>query len=173
MKRGISAVLFVAAAAWFFRLPSPVFHARLLDAKVLGCSSPSTLKAATIENWENRVAAITWAPQRANWKEDFDRLVAADPGSLLLLQETRQRTLEENLKPWNKGTITARPWTAGGPDRTYFFRGDCASRPVGAHAVFLVSGESSKEWPPEILPNLLNLETVAPVPASDAPFAAP
>ena len=162
-----------AVAVLFFCLPEPRFDARLLDAEILGCSSPSTLKEAVISNWENRVAAVTWAPPRAGWKEDFDRMVAADPGSILLLRERRQRNLFINRKPWNKGSISARAWTPGGPDRTYFARGACAAFPAGARAVYLVSGETAKQWPPEILPNLLNLETVGPLPADDAPFAAP
>ena len=47
-------------------------------------------------------------------------------------------------------------------ERSYFATyagGSCASYPTGTQLRFLASGATSHEWPPEILANLLNLQT--------------
>jgi hypothetical protein len=119
-------------------------------------------------DWDGRVAKVTWAPPRAGWKQDFDRMLASSPGVVLDVRVLRETKLYENRKPWNGGTFVARPWGTGDAPTHYFarFAGDsCDSYPVGQRAIYLGTGENAKLWPPEVLSNFLDLQILEPLPS--------
>lgn len=163
------------AAAFALALASagvkkPAYRGRLLQAEILTCRPASAMKAEALADWDGRVAAVKDAP-RPGWREGFDRMAAADPGVLVLLRESRYRAVYESRSLWSRGALSARSWTDGGPDRVYFARGGCGAFPAGKTDAFLVVGETSKAWPPDVLPNFLGLETLKPVPPAAADLA--
>lgn len=158
----------LAAVCLYFSMPQPQYHANVVDAEIVGCAAPDAIRDKAMDYWDDRVAKVTWAPPRAGWKEDFDRMVAAYPGVVLEVRVLRESKLYENRKPWNRGTFFARPWGAGDAPTRYFARfagGSCGDYPTGQHAVYVGRGEDAKLWPPEVLSNFLDLQVLQPLPA--------
>ena len=162
-----AAAIGVAAVSLFFSLPSPQFRADIVDGEILGCDSPSGLKNSAIEYWDNRVSKVTWAPPRDGWKEDFERMLSADPGVVLRMNVVRRTGLYENRKPWNKGTLTAQPWSMPNQEHNFFARhagAACEQYRSGSRALYLATGQTAKQWPPEVLSNFLDLQVIEPLP---------
>ena len=158
----------LAAVCLYFSMPEPKYYANVVDAEIVGCGTPDTIKDRAMEYWDDRVAKVTWAPPRAGWKQDFDRMVAASPGVVLDVRVLRESKLYENRKPWNRGTFVAQPWGTGDAPSQYFARfagGSCESYPTGQHAIYLGTGEDAKLWPSEVLSNFLDLQVLEPLPA--------
>ena len=158
----------LAAVCLYFSMPEPKYYANVVDAEIVGCGTPDTIRDRAMAYWDDRVAKVTWAPPRAGWKEDFDRMVAASPGVVLDVRVLRESKLYENRKPWNRGTFTALRWGTGDAPTQYFARfagSSCESYPGGQHAIYLGTGEDAKLWPSEILSNFLDLQVLEPLPA--------
>jgi len=168
------AVIF-AAVCLYYSLPEPSFYANVVDAEIVSCAPPASMKDKAIEDWEHRIEKVTWAPPRAGWKEDFERMVQADPGVVLEVRVLRERKLYQNRKPWNRGTFVARPWRSGDAPNQYFARfagGSCEPYPTGRQAIFLATGETSQLWPSELLSVFLGLQIAEPLPARLADIVA-
>jgi hypothetical protein len=152
----------LAATTLFFSTPQPEYRASVLDAEIEGCAPPRSLRDKTLSYWDETLSRTGHA--RAGWKEDFDRMLAEGDAVVLRLRVLRRSAIYENRKPWNRGTLEARP---ASPDRrqSYFATydgGSCDAYPSGTRSQFVTSGKTSHQWPPEILANLLDLETVEP-----------
>ena len=146
----------------FFTLPDPEFRGNVLELSVQSCGSPLSLKEEVFDDWDKRIAAASWAAVRPGWKEGFEAMAAADPGVVLGVAVRRSTGVYENRKPWNRGTFkSGKAWWVR---ERYFARGACADWPVGTTGVFDAAGDprSSKTWPPDVLPNLLNLQVLTP-----------
>ena len=157
----------VALVTLYFSTPSPQFRATLLDAELRGCQMPDALREKTLANWDARIAKVTWAKPRAGWKEDFERMLHEQPGVVVTLNVLQSGRLYENRKPWNKGTLFLKPWQAEDPNKQYFavhWGTGCENYPDGRRELLIATGETSKQWPPEILANLLDLPTLEPAP---------
>src|SRR5689334_15077008 len=143
-----------ALTCLYFSTPEPAFYATVLDAEIVSCAPPATMKDQAFEEWEQRIERVTGAPPRAGWKEDFERMVAADPGVVLELRVMRSRKLYENRKPWNRGTFFSWPWeTRADTPTRYFARfsgASCAGYSSPRPALLLATGQTSKLWPSEL-----------------------
>lgn len=158
----------LAAVSLYFSMPSPKYYANVVDAEIVGCGTPDSMRDKAMEYWDDQVAKVTWAPPRAGWKQDFDRMVAAYPGVVLDARVLRESKLYENRKPWNSGTFIARAWGTGDAPTRYFarFAGDSrGDYPTGQHALYVATGEDAKHWPPEVLSNFLDLQVLKPLPS--------
>ena len=146
----------------FFALPDAEFRRNVLELSVQSCGSPLSLKEEVFDDWDKRIAAASWAAVRPGWKEGFEAMAAADPGVVLGVAVQRSTGVYENRKPWNRGTLkSGKAWWVR---ERYFARGACADWPVGTTGVFDAAGDprSSKAWPPDVLPNLLDLQVLTP-----------
>jgi hypothetical protein len=157
----------LAAVCLYFSMAAPKYYANVVDAEIVSCGTPDTIRDKAMDYWDDRVTKVTWARPRAGWKQDFDRMVAASPGVVLDVRVLRESKLYENRKPWNRGTFVAQPWGAGDAPTQYFARfggSSCESYPAGQHAIYLGTGEDAKLWPSEVLSNFLDLQVLEPVP---------
>jgi hypothetical protein len=163
---GVASAL-MAATTLYWSLPEPAYRAGLLDAEIEDCAPPSVRRDEALAYWDEALARMNPSQARAGWKQDFDHMLATESAVVLRLRVHRQSGVYENRKPWNRGTLEARPSTTNDPEPLYYATyagGSCASYPTGTRTQFLATGETSHEWPPEILANLLNLKTVEPAP---------
>jgi hypothetical protein len=164
----VIAAVALAAVCLYFSMPEPHYYANLVDAEITGCATPETIRDKAMDDWDERIAKVTWAQPRTGWRQDFERMTAADPGVVLDVRVLRVSKLYENRKPWNRGTFTARPWGAGDAPTRYFTRfagGSCDSYSPAQRAVYLAAGEDAKLWPSEVLSNFLGLQVLQPLPA--------
>ena len=163
---GVASAL-MAATTLYWSTPEPQYRAGLLDAEIEGCAPPSSRRDKALAYWDEVLARMSHSQARAGWKQDFDHMLATESAVVLQLRVLRQNGVYENRKPWNRGTLEARPSSSKGPEQIYYATyagGSCASYPTGTRTQFLATGKTSHEWPPEILANLLNLQTVEPAP---------
>lgn len=157
----------LALTTLFFSTPEPQFRAQILDAEILGCAPPSSRREKALAYWDEALARVTYAQPRPGWKEQFDRMLATESAVVLNVRVARQCGVYEHRKPWNRGTLEARRWSTKEREQTVFATyggGSCDAYPAGTRSMFLASGKTSREWPPEILANLLDLQTVEPLP---------
>jgi hypothetical protein len=158
----------VALVTLYFSTPEPKFRAALLDAEFHGCQMPDALKDKALADWDARIAKVTWAKPRAGWKEDFERMLHEQQGVVVTLNVLQSGRLYENRKPWDKGTLFLKPWQPEDPNKQYFavrWGTSCDNYADGKRELLIATGETSKQWPPEILANLLDLPTLEPAPA--------
>lgn len=163
----IGAGTLLSVTTLYFSTPEPVYRAGILDAEILECAPPSSRRDKALAHWEEAIARVSYAPPRAGWKEDFDRMLATESAVVLKVHVFRRSGVFENRKPWNRGILEARAWSTKDSDQSVFATyagGSCASYPTGTRSRFLVSGRTSHEWPPELLANLLDLQSVEPLP---------
>jgi len=163
-----------ALTCLYFSQPEPQFYATTLDAQIWSCAAPASLKDKAFEEWEERIQRVTWSPPRANWKEDFPRMLEADPGVVLELKVSGARRLYANRKPWNRGTFFARKVaTAEVPDKFFarYAGSSCDAYRSGTQVTFLATGETSRLWPAERLTVFLGLQIVEPLPQRFAELA--
>jgi hypothetical protein len=160
------AAALLATATLFFALPEPQFRGNLLELSATRCDPPGAFEAEAFAHWDRRIAAARRAAVRSDWKTGFGAMVAADPGVVITASVTRSTGLYENRKPWNAGTLRAgKAWWVR---ERYFARGDsCAEWPAGRSGTYFAAGDPrpSETWPPEVLPNFLDLQVLTP--ASD------
>ena len=167
-KALLAVSLLLACVTLYWSMPEPRYYANVVDAEIVGCAPPDLLRDKATDYWDGRIAKVTWAAPRAGWKQDFDRMVASDPGVVLDVRVLRESRLYENRKPWNLGTFAASQWASGDAPAQYFARfarGSCEDYPASSHAVYLTKGEDAKLWPPEVLSNFLDLQVLEPLPA--------
>ena len=163
----IVAATAVALVTLYFSTPSPQFRATLLEAEFRGCEMPEALRDKTLADWDARIAKVTWAKPRAGWKEDFERMLKEQQGVVVTLNVLQTGRLYENRKPWNKGTLLVKPSQPEDSNKHYFavrWGTSCDSYPDGKRELMVATGETSQQWPPEILANLLDLPTLEPAP---------
>jgi hypothetical protein len=159
----------LAGVTLYWSMPEPHYYANVVDAEIVGCGPPESIRDKAMDYWDERIAKVTWAAPRPGWKQDFDRMVAADPGVVLDVRVLRESKLYENRKPWNRGTFTANPWGSRDAPTQYFARfagGTCEGYPADSHAVYFAKGENAKLWPSEVLSNFLDLQVLEPLPAT-------
>jgi len=157
----------VALVTLYYSTPSPKYRATILDAQFRDCRLPDTLREAALADWDERIAKVTWAQPRAGWREDLDRMLEARSGVVVTLDVRRSTMVYENRKPWNKGTLILQPWQFVGAKKQYFaarWGTSCDDYARLESGEFLATGDTSTQWPPELLPNLLDLQTIEPVP---------
>ena len=161
--------ILLVGVSLYWSMPEPRYYANVVDAEIVGCAPPESLRDKAMDYWDGRIAKVTWAAPRAGWRQDFDRMVASDPGVVLDVRVLRETKLYENRKPWNRGKFTANRWGSGDAPTQYFARfagGACEDYAAAAlHAVYLTRGEEAKLWPSEVLSNFLDLQVLAPLPA--------
>jgi hypothetical protein len=156
-----------AVGVLFFCLPAPQRIARIVDAEVRGCESPAQLADAATADWQARIAKVTWAPPRKNWKGDVARMLRADPGVVLDVVVTQSRDIYQNRKPWNRGTRFADAWRSANRSERFFARfagADCDAYRNAGRQLYLPSSDDTREWPPDLLPNYLGLQVLGAVP---------
>jgi len=174
-KALVSVAAAYALTCLYFSTPEPAFYATVLDAEIVSCAPPATMKDQAFEEWEQRIERVTGAPPRAGWKEDFERMVSADPGVILEVRVVRSRKLYENRKPWNRGTYVPWPWETRADTPTHYFArfagGSCDGYPVRRSALLLVTGQTSTLWLSELLSVFLGLQVVEPLPDRFAEIA--
>jgi hypothetical protein len=158
----------VALVTLYYSTPSPKYRATIVDAQFRDCQLPDTLKEATLADWDKRIEKVTWAEPRAGWIEDFDRMLREPGGVVVTLDVRRSTRVYENRKPWNRGTLILQPWQSVGTQKKYFamhWGTTCEDYADSKDGLFVETGATSTQWPPELLPNLLDLPTIEPVPA--------
>jgi hypothetical protein len=164
----------LALGVLFSSLPGPEYRGEIVDGEVRGCSLPSASVGAAVAAWEGRLAKTTWAEPRPGWKDDTTRMLQEDRGVVLDVDVHRTRAVFENRKPWNRGSVFARPWDETGASRRYFasYAGsDCKAYEELGRGLFFPTSEMGHGWPPDRLPNFLDLMVLGPVPDAYRPFA--
>jgi len=159
----------LAGVTLYLSMPAQAYQGRIIDAEIAGCQRPAELIDQAIERWKIEIAR-SGAPARSGWQEGARRDAQTDSGVVLQMHVFRERPIYENLKPWNKGTLEAKPWQLENEMRFYYARGagaSCSEYPEpGRKLYFPVSEqEITHNWPPLALPNLLDMQVLAPVPA--------
>jgi hypothetical protein len=157
----------------WFALPDPAVKARVIDATIASCRPASELMPERITHWEERIAAVTWAPPRDNWREDTRRMLREYPGVVVELDVKRSNAILEHRKPWNRGKLTAEGWKRVNESREYFGGGGCDSYPHGREVLLAPVTQPRKldngpnaAWPPDDLPNFLGVQVLDAVPAN-------
>jgi hypothetical protein len=51
----------VALVCLYYSLPSPRYVANMIDAQIVGCASPDSIKDKAMAYWDDRIAKVTWA----------------------------------------------------------------------------------------------------------------
>lgn len=159
--------------------PSPARLGTIYVVGVESCSSPIDVEAEAIEYWEARIAEVTWAEPRANWRQDMHATLREAPGVVVDLQTTRENSVFENRKPWNRGSLFATGWKDE-VDGKSIYRPDatCEDFPRKMEMIVFqsygLSGkiEPPKLWPPGELERVVHASTFSPVPARLAGFLA-
>jgi hypothetical protein len=162
-----SACAIMTATTLFYSTPEPEYRGGILDAEIRGCSPPSSRREQTLTYWEEELSRTSPDRVRAGWREDFDRMLTDERAVVLQLRVVRRCAVYENRKPWNRGTLEVRPLRSKDSDQTFFATyagGSCDAYHMGTRSRFVTRGQTSHEWPPEILANLLDLQTVEPAP---------
>jgi hypothetical protein len=159
----------------FFCLPPPDTVGRLLEARVVACDDPAELTDEAVRDWERRVANATWAKVRPDWQQEVPGMLRAYPGVVVTLDVARENPILRHRKPWNAGRTTADGWRSPRePSQRYFADPpvlDCVAGDPAPRRLYVRSGQGSRSWPPDDLPNLLDLARVEPVPAAVAALA--
>ncbi len=148
----------------WFCLPEPKVVARVIDATIESCRPAGEVLPSRIAHWEERIAAVTYAPPRDRWREDTGRMLRETPGVVVELDVARSNAILQHRKPWDRGRLSAQGWKTTGESRDYFGGGTCASYPRGKPVLLAPTGEGSGKWPPDDLPNFLGVQVLEPVP---------
>lgn len=149
----------------WYALPEPVVRSRVVDATIAACRPAAELVPARIAHWEERIAAVDWAPPRDNWRDDTQRMLRDSPGVIVELDVERSNAILEHRRPWERGRLSAQGWRRIGDTQRYFGGGSCASYPRGKHVMLTPTGNGSRVWPPDDLPNFLGVQVLEAVPA--------
>jgi hypothetical protein len=158
----------------WFALPEPVVKARIVDATIERCRPAGELIPASIVEWEDRIAQVSYAKPRDNWRDDTQRMLRDSPGVIVELHVARSNSILEHRRPWERGRLSAQGWKRIDDTQRYFGGGTCDSYPRGKHVILTptsrsrppVAGEGPRPWPPADLPNFLGLQVLEAVPAS-------
>lgn len=166
---GLSASsLILACWVLYISAPKPRYRATVIDAKVIECINPALLIANSINRWNVAVATKPeWREVRPDWVDDVYYMLEKIDGVVLELHVLTERKVYEHRKPWNRGMITATPWSRRATNTLYFARYAgtlCGNYTITSRRLFSVVWESSPVWPPNTLPPFLGLHVVEDVP---------
>jgi hypothetical protein len=160
----VAACALVAVMTLVASTPEPASRGEILEAEVTGCTSPAAHADAAIHSWEEQIDRVTWAAPRPGWKQDAERRLLGDPGLVLDVHVLRARRVYENRKPWNRGTVAARPWTASDESKQYYGAGRCEAYLRSGRGFYHPTSATDASWPPLVVANFLGLEELGPVP---------
>ena len=165
-----AASILVAAVTLYWSLPQPKYLGRIIDAEIGSCASTTTTLPAEIADWEARIAKVTWASPRSGWREDMQAFARTDPGVVLEMRILRERSLYENRKPWNRGSVKIGPWQSKGETHRFYARfagSECSGYAGISRALYfpVTEGEESSVWPPTAPLTLLGLQVLGSVPS--------
>jgi hypothetical protein len=159
-------------------LPPPERIGRVVELEVSRCrplSQADDAQAAASEDWDRRVAAVTWASPAPGWRDRLRATLQSDPGLLLDVTVRRADDVYRSRRPWSRGSLSASGFRPDGRAQTYYVRaqdGSCAdygpaSQTVGFAEIDLsaLRPGAQIEWPPTAASHLLGRETLQPVPA--------
>ena len=161
----IACTLLGVGTLWF-ALPEPQVKARIVDATIGACRPAEELIHARIAHWEERIAAVSYAAPRDNWRADTRRMLNEQPGVVVELNVARSNAILEHRRPWDRGKLTAQGWRRIDDTQRFFGGGACDSYPRGKHVLLTPTGSGSKAWPPADLPNFLGVQVLEAVPAN-------
>jgi hypothetical protein len=170
-----TACVAMAAAVSIAALPAPELRGEIVEGEVSDCAPPSAKIDDAIERWDAWVTDAPWAKVRP-WKEEIPTLLRDDEGVVLELRVVRSRGIYERQEPWARGVAEARPWQGAGATRSYFARfagGSCSDYFQLGRRFYFPTSEPSKQWPPDELPGILQLQVLGPVPDPYQRFAGP
>jgi hypothetical protein len=159
----------------YFCLPEPKVRGYVIDGRIANCAAPVDGIDAAIKHWDQRIAAVTWAPPRAGWKNDVQRMLR-DEGVVIEIQAWRQSDVLEHRKPWNSGQLSASKWQTRSETKSYFanFAGsDCTNYRSDPGFLYVATGQGSKDWPPSDLQNFLELALIERLPEKFKPLLMP
>jgi len=159
------ASLLLGAGTLWFALPEPVVRARVVDATIANCRPARELLPSRIAHWEERIAAVSYAAPRDNWRDDTRRMLRESPGVVVELDVARSNAILEHRRPWERGRLSAQGWKRIEDTQRYFGGGSCDSYPRGKHVMLTPTGAGSRQWPPADLPNFLGMQVLQAVPA--------
>jgi len=155
----------------WYALPEPVVRARVIDATIERCRPAGELIPASIADWEQRIASVSYAAPRDNWRDDTRRMLRETPGVIVELDVSRSNAILEHRRPWERGRLSAQGWRRIGDTQRYFGGGTCDSYPRGKHVMLAptsggppAAGSAPRPWPPADLPNFLGVQVLEAVP---------
>jgi hypothetical protein len=153
-------------------LPEPAIKARVIDATIERCRPAGELIPASIAEWEERIAQVSYTAPRNNWRDDTRRMLRESPGVIVELDVARSITILEHRRPWDRGRLSARGWKRIDDTQRFFGGGGCDSYPRGKRVMLTPTsagvpapGSGSRPWPPAELPDFLGVEVLGAVPA--------
>jgi hypothetical protein len=170
--RLLSAVAAAGAVATLLAIqPQPALRGTLYDSEVKACRSPRAAVAETLQYWNGRIAEVTWAEPRSGWQQDVQETLEHAPGILVSVEVTRQNSVFEKRKPWNRGTEFASGWKQVSEMKSFYQAiGSCDDFPVGGNVRGFVKYdlggkiEPPKDWPPREFEALIDASMYSAVP---------
>jgi hypothetical protein len=150
----------------WFSLAAPAEVARVIDASIGECRPARARIPGRIAHWDSRVAEVTYAQPRANWRDDVDRMARETPGVVVTLEAAHDNTILRHSRPWNRGNLSAAGWKRVRGTREYFGGGTCDSYPRGRKVMLSPTSRYSRAWPPDELPEFLGLQVLGAVPSN-------
>jgi len=161
----LSCALLGLGTLWF-ALPEPQVKARVVDATIGACRPAGELVPARIAHWEERIATVSYAAPRNNWRTDTQRMLREQPGVVVELEVWRSNAILEHRRPWDRGTLSAQGWKRIDDTQRYFGGGECASYPRGKRVMLAPRSSYSRAWPPSELPDFLGVQVLEAIPAN-------
>jgi len=149
-----------------FCFPGPKTVGHVIDGQVTSCTIPAERIDDAVKYWHERIEATPWGKVREGWQEDTKRMLR-DEGVVLELNTTREASVIEHRKPWNRGNLSLTTWRAPRNNQTYFARfngSECNSYQAALGLLFVATGQGSAAWPPTDLQNFLGYALVDPLP---------
>jgi hypothetical protein len=150
----------------FFCFPEPKAIGYVIDGQVAKCVAPEERIHEAVVYWDKRIEAAPWGKVREGWKQDTERMLR-DEGVVLDLTTTREASVLEHRKPWNRGKVALSAWHAPREQQSYFARfngSDCAAYQSDLGLLYMTTGQGSSAWPPTDLQNFLGLALIDPLP---------
>lgn len=159
----VCAVL-LAVVTLYFCIPSPRYHADVVQGEIRSCTPASSLRDKTIESLKQATAGHRSSKPIA-WEEKFDQAIAEKPGVVITMHITRSTQVFEKQARWNKGKLVAMQWAATDKDVNYFadYAGnDCAQYPSGMQTILTATGNTDI-WPAYGIAEMLNVKQAVPL----------
>jgi len=156
----------------YFCIPSPRHRADLVDGEVRGCRDPRALRDGTVARL-NEAEARRPDAHSQKWDEQFDQAIVQRPGVVLQVHVLRGRQIFEKRAVWNRGKLTAGPWTATDRDAEYFAEASeatCSGHVASTRAQWSVSGNTGI-WRPQGIAEILGLKVAEPASKRYSQFA--
>lgn len=164
----LSATAVVWGASVLVRcLPDPEYRGEIIEGAVRACIDPAERIAAATAEWEKLVADAPGAKVPPGWQQDAAKRLTSEPGWVVSVSVERTRPIYMNRKPWNRETLADRAWVLGYAEREFFVSAEgtpCSDLVAAGRSFYHPSSETARTWPPDRLPNYLDLTTLGPVP---------